>query len=280
MLNDVIILAKGEGRIVCPFDAEEVWTVNDAGAEKNFKHKDKLKIDKVFRFDDTDPKFLAEMRQQAPIVSFREYADIKYPIKERQEKYKTNYFSNTISYMIAYAMYTGVKQLRFYGVDAPYGGIYETERSGIEYWLGRAEHAGVKVIPGPSSHLLLTMSGNLYGETREGKIPLYFGERLVLLNLLPLKGTHSEMDKCALARWFLTPKSRECQEHNVKLTKLPNGQLGYECPQEFAERVWMTEESWSYVVDHLRKLDKEGVLPVDAATVYKKMVLLPEGGER
>jgi len=279
LLNDVIILAKGEGRVHCPFDAEEVWVVNDAGLDPCFKDR-KVKIDKVFRFDDTDLQFLADMRQQGPIISWREYADIKYPIEEIKKEFKTNYFSNTISYMIAYAIYTGVKQLRFFGVDAPYGGIYETERSGIEYWLGRAEDRGVKCIPGPSSHLLLTMSGNLYGETREGKVPLYFGERLVLLNLLPLKGTYREMDKCALARWFLTPKQRECKLHNVKLTKLANGQYGYECPQEFAERIWMTEEAWSFVAEHLRKLDKEGTLPVDAATVYKKMVLLPEGGER
>ena len=238
------------------------------------------KIHKVFRFDDTDPKFLAEMRRQGPIVSWREYADIKYPIDEIKAEFKTNYFSNTISYMIAYAIYTGVKQIRFYGVDAPYGGIYETERSGIEYRLGRAEDRGMKCVPGPSSHLLITMSGNLYGETREGPIPLYFGERLVLLNLLPLVGNFQDMDKCALARWFLTPKHRECKEHNVKLTKLANGQMGYECPQEFAERVWMTKESWEFVANHLRKLNNEDKLPVDAATVYKKMVLLPEGGER
>lgn len=279
MLNDVIILAKGEGRVYCNFDAEEVWVVNDAARDVCFKDK-KIKIDKVFRFDDTTPEFLADMRQQGPIISWRDYADIKYPIDEIKAKFKTNYFSNTITYMIAYAIFTGVKKIRFFGVDAPYGGIYETERSGIEYWLGQAEARGVECIPGPSSHLLLTMSGNLYGETREGKVPLYFGERLVLLNLLPLTGSYRDMDLCALARWFLTPKARECKDHNIKLTKLPNGQFGYDCPQEFADRIWMTEEAWDFVEKRLRYLDKEGKLPVDAATVYKKMVLLPEGGER
>ena len=277
LVKDVILLAKGESRQLCPFDAEEVWCVNDVATEPIFKGK---KVHKVFRFDDTTPVYLKHIKESgAPIVSWREYADIQYPLEEIKKEFDTEYLNNTISYMIAYAIYTGVKKLRLFGVDAPYGGIYEIERSGIEYWIGRATERGMEVIPCKGSHLIRTITGDLYGKPREGKIPLYFGERLNLLNLLPLHGSYKEMELASLTRWLITPKSRECQEHEIQIQKSPNGAISYHCPKEFAGDVWLPEWCWVYVTDIMKKLDKEGKLPVDSVTIYRKMVLLAEGSD-
>jgi hypothetical protein len=275
-MNDVILLAKGETRALCPFDAEEVWGVNDVGSDPQFKDK---KIHKIFRFDPTDSKLLAEMRKVAPIVSWHPYADIHYPIEEIQKEFDTSYLANSISYMIAYAIYIGVKQLRLFGVDAPYGGIYEIERSGIEYWVGRAAERGTKVIPSKGSHLLRTITGKLYGKPREGNIPLYFAERLILMNALPVKGYGAEMEKCSLARWLIVPKERECKEYGVEMIRNSNGSVGWKVKQEFASDIWMPQATWEYVADELKKLADKGELPVEAATVYKKLVLLPGGYE-
>ena len=321
MLNDVILLAKGETRVLCTWDAEEVWGVNDIGSDplwatqwaespqnkrlnelvkikssvvsgvpmdeidkemtalgelqKNFR-----KIHKIFRFDPTDDGLLGEMKRVAPIVSWQNYADIRYPLDQIMKKFNTEYLANTISYMIAYAIYTGVKKLRLFGVDAPYGGIYDIERSGIEYWIGRANEAGMEVIPSKGSHLLRTITGKLYGNDREGKIPLYFGERLMLMNTLPIKGRYQDMDKASLVRWLVEPKTRECEIHGVQMQKQPNGIINYNCTKEFAADIWMPKESWDFIEAHLRNLESKGELPIGAATIYKKLVLLPEGGER
>ena len=277
MLKDVILLAKGESRVLCPFDAEEVWCVNDVGNDELFKDK---KVHKIFRFDDTTPEFLARIKEKgAPIISWREYADIQYPLEEIQKLFKTTYLNNTIAYMIAYAAYTRVKKLRLFGVDAPYGGIYEVERSGVEYWIGRAQERGMEVIPCEGSHLLRTITGELYGKPREGNIQLYFGERLNLLNILPLSGTYKEMELASLARWLIIPKQRECKDHEIQIQKSPNGAISYHCPKEFAAKVWLKEECWEYVTDIMKKLDKAGKLPVDAVTIYRKMILLAEGSD-
>ena len=276
-LNDVILLAKGETRYLCPFDSEEVWGVNDIGSDPKFEGK---KIHKIFRFDPTDSRLLAEMKAIAPIVSWQSYHDIRYPLDKILKEFNTEYISNTISYMIAYAIYTGVKQLRLYGVDAPYGGIYEIERSGIEYWIGRAEERGLRVVVSKGSHLLRTITGSIYGKPREGNIPLYFAERLILRNVLPKEGNYEDMEKCSLARWLIEPKERECKEFGVEIMRMANGSLAYKVGKEFANEIWMPKETWDYIASELIKLEKAGKLPAEATTIYKKLVKLPEGGER
>lgn len=68
-----------------------------------------------------------------------------YPIKEITELYKSSYFSCSISYMIAYAIYTGIKKLNIVGVDMSIGSEYQFERPSVLYWIGRAEGEGVEV---------------------------------------------------------------------------------------------------------------------------------------
>ena len=211
--DDVIILAKGETKHTCPFDAKETWVVNDVMLDPVFEGKS---CTLTFRFDPTTPEFAKQMRTKAPIISWQPYADIRYPLDEIIEEFGTEYFSNTISYMIAYAIYKKIPQVRLYGVDAPYGGIYDIERSGIEYWMGRAAERGTKIIPCEGSHLLRPIQGSIYGTGREGQIQLYFAERLIINNTLPLRGHFREMDASHLARFIIMPKEQECKEYGVK----------------------------------------------------------------
>ena len=275
--DDVIILAKGETKYTCPFDAEETWVVNDVMLDPKFE---KESCTLTFRFDPTTPEFAKRMKTKAPIISWQPYADIKYPLDEIIEEFGTEYFSNTISYMIAYAIYKKIPQVRLYGVDAPYGGIYDIERSGIEYWMGRAAERGTKIIPCEGSHLLRPIQGSIYGTGREGQIQLYFAERLIINNTLPLKGHFREMDACNLARFIVMPKDQECKENGVKILRNPNGQVQYQCGKEFATKVWMPLETWEWMYKYYKGLDEKGELPVEATTIYKKLVLLTEGGEQ
>lgn len=275
--DDVIILAKGETKYSCPFDSKELWVVNDVMLDEKFQSQE---CTLTFRFDPTTHEFAERMKAKAPIISWQEYADIKYPLDEIIEEFGTEYLSNTISYMIAYAIYMKKPVVRLYGVDAPYGGIYEIERSGIEYWIGRATERGTKIIPCEGSHLLRTIQGSIYGTGREGQIQLYFAERLIINNTLPLLGTYEEMDACNLARWIVMPKEQECKEWGIQILRMPNGQVQYKCPKEFAVKMWMPNETWEWMYNYYRELDKAGKLPVEASTIYRKLVLLTEGGEQ
>ena len=67
-----------------------------------------------------------------------------FPIKEIIEFTGSNYFTNSISYMIAYAIYTNASEINIYGVDMEVGSEYEYERPNVAFWLGFAKAKGIK----------------------------------------------------------------------------------------------------------------------------------------
>lgn len=173
-MKDIIILGCGMTHHECTYDTE-VWGVNATvrWAEKNGR------LDKLFFFDDLatfspnvmtaeevveckaelittekNVKFLKQFGREATI----------YPLEEILQKFKTHYFMNSIAYMIAYAMYQGdIDMISMYGIDHMNWGSYAMERTGVEYWVGRAEGAGIKVWITPGSALRRTLDGKLYG---------------------------------------------------------------------------------------------------------------------
>lgn len=80
---------------------------------------------------------------------------VQMPLTEILETFSklsgARYFTNSISYMIAFALYEGIitghqwEQIGVYGVDMAVGTEYEVQRASCEYWIGIAEGMGVKV---------------------------------------------------------------------------------------------------------------------------------------
>lgn len=85
---------------------------------------------------------------------------VKFPQAEITDKLG-NYFTNSISWMIAHALMEGVNELHVYGVDMATGTEYAAQRPSCEYLLGIAVGMGVKVYIPPQSDLLKTTA--LYG---------------------------------------------------------------------------------------------------------------------
>jgi len=170
-MKEVIILGCGFTNWDCPYDCE-TWGVNASV-------KWATRLDKLFFFDDMinkyDPKEinLHDLKEtKAELISTEKNAeyckqlgiDIKvFPLEEICEKFNNHYFSNTINYMIAYALYKGYKKLRLYGIDHIRHETYTMERSGVEFWLGIAVGMGVEVEIAEGSALLQTFNGKLYG---------------------------------------------------------------------------------------------------------------------
>ena len=277
MLDDVIILAKGESRRLCPFDADEIWGTTNVGSLPEFQNK---RIDKVFAFDPLPTGYLEEMRAVAPIVSWQPYADIEYPLDDIIAKFHTCYFTNSVCYMIAYAMFCEIPLIRLYGVDASYGGIYALERSGIEYWIGRAQERGIEFQVSQGSHLLKNLTGKMYGKEHDENTLLYFSERLQLLNLLPRKGGYDEIAGINLARWILSVKEDEGKRHGVTITKNADGSISFSYPSEFATEVWLPQAIRDYLASMLKGIEASGELPVDALSVYEKLVLGDSPGDK
>ena len=137
---------------------------------------------------------------RVPLVAPYKYAEIPlseaFPIEECVKKLGAPFFSNTICYMIAYALMKGAKEIELYGVNQAGSHEYAEEKGGVEYWIGIAVGRGVKVtINGKDSQLLRYKGryGNniLYGylqdfETIVG-LKRKFGEPIVKRLLAPKK---------------------------------------------------------------------------------------------
>jgi hypothetical protein len=100
-----------------------------------------------------------------PILMVDKYDDIpmseKYPLDEIIKELQTDYFTNSISYMIAYALYEGVAELAIYGVDMAQDEEYAKERPSVEYFVGYARAKGIPVYIPPESDIC--------------KVPYYYG---------------------------------------------------------------------------------------------------------
>jgi len=92
----------------------------------------------------------------------------KYPLEQIVNKFKTDYFTNSIAYMIALALYEGVEKIDIYGVNMSLGSEYASEKAGVEFWIGIGIGAGVDItVHGKETELLIANGlygkGNLYG---------------------------------------------------------------------------------------------------------------------
>lgn len=168
-----IILATGSGWEHAPKVTDKiVYALND------YIYTEKYGIlpDKLFIMDVLDEKpqvvsnqtHLAEVidrinKMKVPFVGPFKYQEIplseSFPLERCYKEFGSPYFSNTISYMIAYALLEGAKEIELFGVNQASSSEYFYEKAGVEYWLGIAVGRGVKVtINGDKSELLVNKS--------------------------------------------------------------------------------------------------------------------------
>ena len=274
--NSVTIMGKGLTGRESPFDTAEVWGVNNVAEQPEHAGK---KFHRLFAFDLLDKEYTDGMKKFAPVTSWQDYGDVKYPLEKIITEFNTKFFTNTISYMLAYAIFLKFEKIYIYGVEVSFGAPYAQENRGIDYWIGRAQERGIEVIVPPTSHLLRTCSGTLYGERDHCNYLLYLNERINLINVLPRQGTYSDALLAQNAWWVLHPKEDEAKAHGLEVQRGLDGSMNFKCQQEWASDVQMPPETWEYLKGVLRKLESEGHLPFTVISAYEKLVLSkPDGG--
>lgn len=68
-----------------------------------------------------------------------------YPLEEVIEKTGSEYFNNSIAYMMAYAYIKGATEINIFGVDVEADSEYKFERPCLTYWIGWLKAKGVTV---------------------------------------------------------------------------------------------------------------------------------------
>ena len=168
MPKDVIILGHGPTRIQCPYD-RETWGVNNC-------YEFAPRLDKLFICDKiTEAQFnlgkLAKVKCIVASVPYPQHPEWNievYPLREVLSKFRTKFFSNTICYMMAYALLKGYERMFFYGIDMMTSTTYIFEKGGVEFWMGIAHAMGVPVINTQESATGKTLDGKLYGYWGDG----------------------------------------------------------------------------------------------------------------
>ena len=96
-----------------------------------------------------------------PIVMTRQFEDVpncvRYPIERIIEKFGIDYFTSSISLMIAFAISEGFTHVGVWGVDLIVGQEWDYQKACAEFWLGQAMGRGIEVVLPDKSALLKTL---------------------------------------------------------------------------------------------------------------------------
>lgn len=114
---------------------------------------------------------LASWGKDVPVYMVQKFKEVPnsvvYPLEEIFAEFKpyflredrVRYFTNSISYMIALAIYEKFEEIHIYGVDMATSGVdneYAKQRPSCEFWLGVAVGRGIKIEIPDESDLLKT----------------------------------------------------------------------------------------------------------------------------
>jgi len=185
-IKELIILGNGPTRVECSYHCE-TWGVNGGYAFAK-------RLDKLFMTDSLEGEVLEEEYNVNKLAEFNGTLVLPkpfpvfnglgipveiYPIDEVLARFNTRFFSNTIAYMMAYALLhttsiqvpddsmlrvtSGYNKIWFYGIDMMTNTTYVQEKGGVEFWMGIAHIMGVKVINTKDSATGKTWNGKMYG---------------------------------------------------------------------------------------------------------------------
>ena len=185
--KDVIILGSGPTNIECGYHCE-VFGVN--GTYTFAKRLDKL----FFTDEETEvkqawydiPKIMSLDCTCVFPIEYKRFSDLGlkieiFPMEKIMDAFPTRFYSNTIAYMLAYALYKGYERIWFYGIDMMTNTCYVQEKGGVEYWMGVVlgmSHERVKRGLPPIE--LINTDGSATGKTWNGIMYGYYGEQELL----------------------------------------------------------------------------------------------------
>ena len=158
----ITIIGKGRGWQYAPKEGE-IWGVNDLCSRRD--------VDVVFNMHAParkgdlcwEPSVSYANKNNIPFITLQKLSDVPSSIRYPIEEMHTDYFTNSISYMIAYAIFKGATQIDLYGCTLWGRAEYAQQKPNVEYWIGYARGKGIKVNIHKKSNLMKSHDGLVYG---------------------------------------------------------------------------------------------------------------------
>jgi SAM-dependent methyltransferase len=156
---------------------DEIWTLNRGIGV--FRHDLAFVMDHIQGEADKHPRYGAMLwKHNKPIITSDNYPN--WPNHVRQFPFKEiwnwtigavnpmhgDWYHNSVAYIVVYAGFIGVKELRVFGADYSLhsSGVVEDGHPNVAYWVGKMEAVGLKVVaPADSSFLNVNQRSWIYG---------------------------------------------------------------------------------------------------------------------
>lgn len=144
-MTALTIIGRGPSWRECPFTTSELWGTTTCLVTEGLSQQ---KYTKVFAFDNDNDPLIKESVKVAnergiPVVSTFEFATEVWPSREIVKEFLTSYFLNSISRMLAYAVYLKYTKLFIYGIDQGPTWQLQQSKPHVCFWLGFARAKGI-----------------------------------------------------------------------------------------------------------------------------------------
>jgi len=196
-MRRAIIVGKGPGCGLAPFEkikGSRIWGINNVYADRyvdaiwdmhdiewteeeirqHYDHlKDIIDEEEIERRIKLKQRAFGDLRKYClrtnkPYMSVRKYPDIpssvSYPLQKIINRFDCDYFTSTVTYAIAYAIYKDYDSVELFGVGCVYQEEWAYQRASVSHWMGIAKGRGMfTAITGEAGRPLRTHNGKLYG---------------------------------------------------------------------------------------------------------------------
>lgn len=143
----VIIIGKASGWENAPMEGE-TWGVNSLLLRRPVKLSFQMHdIDRLLSepLDSIKAEIAEINRLGIPVITQKKHKLLPTAIPFPLDEMPVKYFTNSIAYMIAYAIYKKAKEIEMYGVAMFLREEYSLQRPCIEFWIGCAMAKGIKI---------------------------------------------------------------------------------------------------------------------------------------
>ncbi len=159
---DLTIVTRGPSWTECPFHTKELWGdltclvhpgMEDKPYTKLFAFDGLVKVKGGITMDNDILIQSLEIAKERniPVVSNQPYATEPFPVVDVVREFRSSYFMNTVSYMLAYALFLKYDKMSVSAIDAGPQWEYQSGKSHVCFWLGVATGRGVDLRVGRGS---------------------------------------------------------------------------------------------------------------------------------
>lgn len=230
--KEVIILGCGPTHVECTYHCETwgvngVFTLNPKRLDKLFMTDEESEVD-ASQYDYR--QMVEHTRTLVLPVHYKKFQHLPipveiFPMEAILRRFPTRFYSNTIAYELAYALYhtrsafdsdgvphvvSGYNRIWFYGIDMMTHSTYVQEKGGVEFWMGVAMGMGVEIINTESSATGKCWDGKMYGHYGAlEKEALSKGALYAPWELIRTSKASAPQDD-----WILVPETGEYVKHS------------------------------------------------------------------